>query len=94
MANISPEVVYGMLFLILSRADVDFLGRELRWGTYTTKEALSTTRRVKLVDKKEFPATALDSESETFVVHVASLISDTSPSSSPLELNVHPFRRP
>ena len=38
------------------------------------------------MDKKEFVAAALDLESETFVVHVASL------SSSPL--NVHPSRRP
>ena len=36
----------------------------------------------------------LDPESETFVVHVASLSSDASPSSSPLELDVHPSRRP
>ena len=37
-------------------------------------------------------AAALDPESETFVVHVASLSSDASPSSSPLD--VHPSRRP
>ena len=30
VANVSPEVVLGMLFLTLSGADVDFLGRELR----------------------------------------------------------------
>ena len=29
VANVSPEVVLGMLFLTLSGADVDFLGREL-----------------------------------------------------------------
>ena len=44
------------------------------------------------MDKKEFAATALDPESEIFVVHVASLSSDASPSSFPL--NVHPSRRP
>ena len=37
-------------------------------------------------------AAALDLESETFVVHVGSLSSVASPSSSPL--NVHPIRRP
>ena len=46
------------------------------------------------MDKKEFAATALDLESEIFIVHVASLSFDASPSSSPLELNVHPSRRP
>ena len=94
VANISPDVVFGMPFLNLSGADVDFLRRKLRWRTYTTEEALPTTRRVELVGKKEFAAAALDPESETFVVHVASLSSDASPSSSPLELDVHPSRRP
>ena len=44
--------------------------------------------------KKEFAAVALNPESETFVVYVASLSSNTLPSFSPLELNVHPSRRP
>ena len=89
MANVSSEVVFGMLFLTLSGANVDFLGRELRWRTYSTKEALATTRRVELVGKKEFVAAALDPEHETYVVHVASL------SSTPLAfLDVHPSRRP
>ena len=92
VANVSPEVVLGILFFTLSGADVDFLGWELRWKTYTAEETLSTTRRVELVGKKEFAAIALDPESETFVVHVASLSSDGLPSSSPLD--VHPSRRP
>ena len=91
MANISLEIVLEMLFLTLSGADVDFSGRELWSKTYTGKEALPTNRRVELVGKKEFAATALDLERETFVVHVASLSSDALPSSSPLD--VHPFRR-
>ena len=90
VANVSPEVVLGMPFLTLSNADVDFSGRDLRWRTYTTEEALPTTRRVELVGKKEFAAAALDPEHETYVVHVASL------SSAPLvaSLDVHPSRRP
>ena len=46
--------------------------------------------------KKEFAASALDPESEIFMVYVASLRSNASPSSSAsqLELDVHPFRRP
>ena len=87
MANVSPEVVLGMPFLTLSNADVDFSGRDLRWRTYTTEEALPTTRRVELVGKKEFAAAALDPEHETYVVHVASLGSTPS-------LNVHSSRRP
>ena len=96
VANVSPEVVLGMSFLTLSGADVDFLGRELRWKTYTTKEAPLTTRRIELVGKKKFAAAALDPEHETYVVHVGSVSSDASPSSSAsqLELDVHPSRRP
>ena len=52
VVNVSPEVVFGMLFLTLSGADIDFLGRELRWGIYTTKKAFSTTRRIELVGKR------------------------------------------
>ena len=92
VANVSPEVVLGMPFLTLSGADVDFSGRELRWKTYTVEEALPTTRRVELVGKKEFAAAALDPEHETYVVHVGSVRSNASPSSSPLD--VHPSRRP
>ena len=62
--------------------------------TYTIKEALLTITRIELVGKKEFAAAVLDPESEIFVAHIVSLSSDMSPSSSPLELNVHPFCRP
>ena len=96
VANVSPEMVFGMFFLTLSGADIDFLGHELRWKTYTTKETLPTTRRVKLVGKKEFVAAALDPEHETYIVHVRSVSSDALPSSSAsqLELDVHPSWRP
>ena len=53
VANVSPEVVFRILFLTLSGADVDFLNWEPWWRTYTTKEALPTTRCVELVGKKE-----------------------------------------
>ena len=42
--------------------------------------------------KKEFAAAELDPEYETYVVHVGSVSSVASPSSSPL--NVHSLRRP
>ena len=93
VANVSPEVVLEIPFLTLSGADVDFLGRELRWRTYSTKEALPTTRRVELVGEKEFATVALDLKHETYVVHVGSVSSDALPSSSPLELNIHPSCR-
>ena len=90
VANVSPEVVFGMFFRTLSGIDVDFLERELWWRTYSTEKALPTTRRVELVGKKEFVAVALDLKHETYVVHVGSVRSDVLPSSL---LNVHPSRR-
>ena len=94
VANISPKIVFGILFFTLSSGDVDFLGWKLRWKTYTTEEALPTTRHVKLVSKKEFTAAALDSEYETYVVHIGSVSSNVLPSSSLLKLNVHLSCRP
>ena len=73
VANVSPEIVFEIFFLILSVADTDFLDWELRWRTYTTEEALSTTKYVELVGKKEFAAAALDPKHKTFIVYVASL---------------------
>ena len=92
VANVSLKIVFGMLFLTLSDAYVDFLSWELRLRTYTTKKALPTTRHVGLVGKKEFVAAALDSEHETYVVYIGSVNSNALLSSSPLD--VHPFRRP
>ena len=94
VANVSSEIVFGMLFLILSGADVDFLGQKLGWRTYTTKEALPTTKDVELVGKKEFAAAALDLEHETYVILIGSISSTMLLSSFLLKLDVHPFRRP
>ena len=73
LADISAEVVLGMPFLTLSNADVQFVEKELTWRSYTTAEALPTTKRIELINKKEFAKAALDEKSETFVAHVASL---------------------
>ena len=73
LANISAEVVLDMLFLTLSNADIQFVEKKLTWRSYITAKALPTTKRVKLINKKEFAKAVLDEKSETFVVHVASL---------------------
>ena len=90
VANVSPKVVFGILFLTFRGIDVDFLGRELRWRTYTTKEALPTTKCVELVGKKEFAGAALDQEQATYVVHVTSLSYNPLASLGSL-LDVHPL---
>ena len=73
LAETSMEVVLGMPFLALSNADIQFAEKELTWRSYTAAEALPTTKRVELIDKKEFAKTSLDEKSETFVVHIAAL---------------------
>ena len=60
-----------MLFLKINNADVSFGEGTLTWKTYTTNEALPTTERVQIIDKKDFVIAALDADSKTFVVHVA-----------------------
>ena len=73
LANIGLEVVLGMPFLTLSKADVRFAERELVWRTYTAAEALPTTKKVETIDKRKFAAAALNADNETFVVHVAAI---------------------
>ena len=91
VANVNLEVVLEIFFFILSDTNVNFLGRKLCWRTYTTKKALPTTRCVKLVGKKKFVAIVLNLEYKTYVVHVESVSSNTSPSYFPL--NLHLFLR-
>ena len=54
------EVVPGMPFLTLSNIDIQFAEKELIWRTYNTKEALLTTRQVKIINQKEFAKAAFD----------------------------------
>ena len=73
LADISTEVILGMLFLTLNNIDVQFVEKKLTWRSYTTFEALPTTKRIELINKKEFAKVAFDEKSKTFVVYVASL---------------------
>ena len=73
LVETSMEIVLGMLFLIFNNANIQFAEKKLTWRSYTVAEALPTTERVELIDKKEFAKAALDEESKTFVVHVAAL---------------------
>ena len=77
LSNIDLEVVLGMPFLTFGKVDIWFAERELVWWTYTAAEALPTTRRVEIIDKREFAVAALNVDDETFVVHVAALAEPT-----------------
>ncbi len=84
LVNTSMEVVLGMPFLALSNTDFQFGAKKLTWRSYTIAEALSTTSRGKLIDKREFAKAALDENLETFIMHVSAL--------DIAESLIHPFR--
>ncbi len=60
-----------MFFLTISNVDVDFQAQDLKWRSYTVEDIFSTTRRVRLIKKKEFATVTLDSKHEAFIIHVA-----------------------
>ena len=66
-----------MSFLTFSKADIRFAERELVWRTYTAAEALLTTRRMEIIDKREFVAAVLNGDNETFLVHITALAEPT-----------------
>ncbi len=86
LADVKSDIVFGMPFLTISNAHVDFQARDLQWRSYTTRDVLLTTRRVEQIGKKEFAAAALDPEHEAVVFRVAALNID-------LGDEVHPSRR-
>ena len=71
VADTKFEVILGMPFLKFSNADVSFGEETLTWKFFITNEALSTTEQVQIIDPKEFVIVALDADSKTFVVHMA-----------------------
>ena len=73
VADTAMEVVLGMPFLALSKVEINFAERELTWKTYSLDETLPTTKRVQMIDRREFAAAALAPDKEAFVVHVAYL---------------------
>lgn len=83
-AEIRVEVVLGMLFLIFSNADIHFPKKHLTYRSYTIAEAQPTTKRVELIDKKEFAKATLHENLKTFVVYVAAL--------KALKMTIHPSR--
>lgn len=75
MADTSMEVVFGISFLTLSNADVSFLDRELTWRTYSTARVLPITKKIHIINQKEFAKALLDPDKKTFMVHIATTTS-------------------
>ena len=73
VADTSMEVVLRILFFILSNANVGFLDRKLTWRTYSVAKALSTTKKVQIIDQKKFAKAALDPKKKTFMMHITTI---------------------
>ena len=68
VVNISPNVIFGMLFFTLNNANVDFSKKKLWEKFYTIEKAFFTIKQVKLIGKKEFIVAALNLGHETFII--------------------------
>ena len=66
-----------MFFLTFSKADVRFAEWEFVQRTYIAAEALPTTRKMEIIDRKEFAIAALNADNKTFIVHIAALVEPT-----------------
>lgn len=86
LADIKPDIVFGMPFLNMSNTDIDFQARDLQQKSYTTGNIHLTTRQVELIGKKKFVAIILDLRYKAFVVYKVALSVD-------LDDKVHPSRR-
>ena len=73
LADISMEVVLGIILLVLNNVDIKFNTESFTWRSYSEAEILPTTRWVKPIDKYKFAKAALDKNSKTFVVQVTVL---------------------
>ena len=73
LADTSMEVVLRMPFLTFSNVDIQFDTKSFIQRSYSAAEALPTPRLVELIDQYDFAKAALNKNSETFVVHIATL---------------------
>ena len=71
MANTKFEVILGIPFLKLSNTDILFNKKIFTWRTYTTNKALSTTKQIKIIDKKNFVTATFNANSKMFIMHIA-----------------------
>ena len=82
VANTQIKVVLGMRFLILNNVNIWFAERELVWRTYSIAKASFITRKMEIIDKKEFTIAVLNEDNKTFIMHMTAL--------SIIDSNVYP----
>ena len=68
-------------FFIFDNEDICFAEQELVWKIYSAAEALSTIRRMKIINKKEFAIAEFNEDDENLIMHITAL--------SVVDSNVH-----
>lgn len=68
--DINMKMVLEIFFLTFSNVNIQFAIKKLIQRSYITTEALPTTKRVKIIDKKKFAKIVLNENVEVFVVHL------------------------
>ena len=68
------KLVLNMHFLILSNIKIRFAQKKLDLRAYIAVEALSTTKRIKIINKKEFARAILDKNIKVFIIYIISLL--------------------
>lgn len=74
LANTSIKIDLEILFLTFSDTNIWFAEKKLTWKSYKTTKALLITRKVELINKKEFAIAAIYKNSKIFVIYIASII--------------------
>ena len=70
-------MILEMPFLTFSKADIRFAEQQLVWRTYTAAEVLPITKKVEIIDKREFVVVPLNADDKTFVIYVVALAEST-----------------
>lgn len=70
MTNIKLDIVFDIFFLTINNVDINLQIQNLQYNFYTTKKVLSTTKRVKLIETKEFEIIALYLDYKIFIIYI------------------------
>ncbi len=86
LAEFKLDIILKIPFLTISNANIDFQVQNLQQKSYTTRNVLSTTRLIELIEKKKFVITALNPKHEAFVIYITAFKVD-------LDDKMHPLKR-
>lgn len=67
------NVILEMFFFSFSNISIQFDIKSFNYKTYIITKTLPIARLIKLIDKYKFAKTALDKNSETFIIYIVAL---------------------